>query len=246
LVDDFDGDLKFHCRLNEHIGSLMYWRGAYSWNQLPVLDRNLRDGMVFVDVGANQGEFTVFAAKRLPVGRVVAFEPMTDMYDRLLRNIEANGFSNVLASRLGLWSEPTTRTIYRRSSRFSDGSHHEGLGTVFPTDVRNTRVEEIQCTTLDAFLDTSEINRVDIIKIDVEGAELRVLQGASRTIDRHRPKLLIEVDLECCRAAGVDPPEFLDYLERLYRLHLILPSGRTRPLKPSKLRTYQNLLGLPR
>ena len=123
-IDDFDGDLAFRCRLDEHIGSQMYWRGAYSWGQLRVLDRLLRPDMVFVDVGANQGEFTLFAAKRLVRGRVLAFEPMTEMRERLVENLAANPFDNVLVSDQGLWSEPGRRRIFRRDAPFEDGSFH--------------------------------------------------------------------------------------------------------------------------
>jgi hypothetical protein len=57
-IDDFDGDMKFYCHLKSHIGSFIYWRGYYSAHQLKVLDRILREDMIFVDIGANQGEFT--------------------------------------------------------------------------------------------------------------------------------------------------------------------------------------------
>lgn len=245
-IDDFDGDLRFRCRLDEHIGSFMYWRGAYSWNQLRVLDGLLQDGMVFVDVGANQGEFTLFAAKRLPVGRVIALEPMSEMYARLLQNIEANRFDNVLVRQVGLWSEPTQKTIYRQEQRFVDGSIHEGLGTVFPTEARDTRVEEIECVTLDSLVEANEIARVNVMKLDVEGAELHVLRGAVNTIERDLPTLLIEVDRRCCKAAGVAEEELLDWLERWYRLESILASGRTRPLRRANLKDHQNVLCLPR
>ncbi len=246
LIEDFDGDLRFYCHLNEHIGSFMYWRGAYSWNQLRVLAPILKDGMVFVDAGANQGELTLFVAKRLPHGRVVAFEPITEMFQRLQRNLEVNGFDNAILSNSGLWSEPTTREIYWRGSAAPDGSFNEGLGTLFPTAECAAVVQEIQCATLDAFLGDHGIQRVDIMKLDVEGAELHVLQGAKDTIERCRPTVLLEVDRSNCRAAGVEPDALLDFLRRWYRFEVILPSGRTRPLqRRSQLREHQDLLCLP-
>ena len=130
--------------------------GAFTWG---VLDRLLEPNMVFVDAGANQGEFTLFAAKRLTHGQVLAFEPMTAMRERLEQNIEANGLGNVLVSALGLWSEPGRRSLFRPEARFEDGSIHEGLGTLFPTRERGHEVEEIELTTLDAFL---EIGRAHV------------------------------------------------------------------------------------
>ena len=249
-MDDFDGDLAFLCHLDEHMGSQMYWRGAYSWSQLRVLDRLLEPNMVFVDAGANQGEFTLFAAKRLTHGRVLAFEPMTAMRERLEQNIEANGLGNVLVSALGLWSEPGRRSLFRPEARFEDGSIHEGLGTLFPTGERGQEVEEVELTTLDAFLDAHGIDRIDALKIDVEGAERAVLTGAERTLERCRPLLLMEANRDLAEigggGAGGGLDALLDWLGRWYRFELVLPSGRTRPVEPSALGVHQDLLCVPR
>ena len=120
------------------LGLLVLSLAGLQW----VLDRLLEPTMVFADVGANQGEFTLFAAKRLTRGRVIAFEPMTEMRERLVQNIEANAFENVLVSGLGLWSAPGRRRLFRRKERFEDGSFHEGLGTLFPSEERSEVVEE--------------------------------------------------------------------------------------------------------
>jgi FkbM family methyltransferase len=241
-IDDFDEDLRFYCHLNEHIGSFMYWRGSYSFDQLVLLDRMLRDDMVFIDVGANQGEFTLFAAKRLPQGRVIALEPMKEMYDRLVRNVTANRLTNVLALPVGLWSDRTRLALYQQLTAFEDGSIHEGLGTVFPDSRRGAPVEEIECTTLDALLTEYSVQRVDGMKIDIEGAELQALKGAVDTIRRHVPWLLIEVDRRRLAAAGVEESELLDWLGQWYRMEMIVPGGRTRPLDRSRLKNYQNIL----
>jgi len=245
-IHDFDGDLAFLCHLDEHIGSQMYWRGAYSWSQLRVLGRLLEPTMVFADVGANQGEFTLFAAKRLARGRVLAFEPMTEMRERLERNLEANAFGNVLVSGLGLWSEPGRRRLFRRAALFEDGSVHEGLGTLFPTAERSQEVEEIELTSLDAFREEHGIDRIDVLKVDVEGAELAVLTGAEQTLERCRPLLLLEADRDCADAAGGGLDALLGWLERWYRFEIVAPSGRTRPIEPSALGRHQDLLCVPR
>src|SRR2546426_11944071 len=75
LVEDFDGNSKFFCSLNEHMGSQIFWRGAYSGEQLKLLDRILRTEMNFIDVGANQGGFSVFVASRLFSGKIFSIVP---------------------------------------------------------------------------------------------------------------------------------------------------------------------------
>ena len=71
-IDYFDGDLRFGLDRASYMGSLIYWRGFHSRNELQCLGRLLQPNMTFVDVGANRGEFTVYAAKRLIDGCVYA------------------------------------------------------------------------------------------------------------------------------------------------------------------------------
>ena len=245
-IDDFDRDIAFYCHLNEHIGSQMYWRDSYSWNQLRVLDRLLSPEMTFVDVGANQGEFALFAAKRLTRGRVWAFEPMSEMYRRLLKNLEVNRFANISTAQLGLWSDSKTLPMFQRGRRFLDGSRHEGLATLFPTETRDSPVESIELTTLDTFVSSNGIQRVDVMKIDVEGAELEVLRGAGKTVDTHRPILIMEADRECAEAAGGNLDELLSSVEDRYRIHRITRGGRTVPTSAARLGAHQDILCLPR
>lgn len=245
-IDDFDDNLKFNCRLNEHIGSHMYWRGAYSGSQLRVLDRVLQDGMIFIDVGANQGEFTLFAAKRLPNGHVFAFEPMGAMYQRLKRNIALNRFTNIDAIQIGLWSEQAERQIYVNDGKFDDGSVHEGLGTLFPTASRDVAVQQVPLTTLDAFLTDRGVARIDVLKIDVEGSELHVLRGAERSLRKFRPAILIEANRSNMTAGGSSIEELLGFLATWYRFELILKNGQTRVVNAEDLGEHQDLLCLPR
>lgn len=245
-IDDFDGDLKFNCRLNEHIGTHMYWRGAYSGSQLRVLDRVLRDGMVFIDVGANQGEFALFAAKRLPHGRVYAFEPMEAMYKRLMRNILLNRFTNIDAIKIGLWSEQTERKIYVSEGKFDDGSVHEGLGTLFETATRGVAVQQVPLTTLDAFISDLGVVRLDVLKIDVEGSELHVLKGGEQSLRKFRPVILIEANRSNMIAGGSSIEELLGFLATWYRFELILKNGKTRVVGVEELGEHQDLLCLPR
>ena len=65
VVNDFDGDLKFEADLGGHMGSQIFWYGSYSRHVLRILDLILQPGMTVLDVGANAGEISVFAAKRV-------------------------------------------------------------------------------------------------------------------------------------------------------------------------------------
>ncbi len=247
VIDDFDGDLKFRCFLNEHIGSLMYWRGCYSCHILALLDRILSSSMTFLDIGANQGEFTLFAAKRLSAGCVIAFEPVPYLYDRLTLNVQMNGLHNVIPVSKGVAAAPGLVPIYSSKTSFSDGSINEGLATLFATEERNTLLGTVPVIRLDDIVEEMGLTQVDVIKLDIEGAELPALQGGGRTIERFRPVVLLEVSDETCRAAGHTTADVLDYLSNLgYSFEEILEAGRTRAITRATLGAHQNLVAWPR
>ncbi|MBD1920405.1 FkbM family methyltransferase [Microcoleus sp. FACHB-831] len=246
LVDDFDNSLAFYCALDEHMGSQIFWKGFYSGDQLNLLDRILNPDMIFLDVGANHGEFTVFAAKRLTEGHVIAFEPVSIFFEKLERNVKQNGFNNVTLINQGLGDSDTHITIYSRDERFEDGTKNEGLHSIYITKSCSRAFETIKIICLDDFIKSHQIPKVDVIKLDIEGAELAALRGAKETITRFRPIILIEVNEETCQAAGYPPRALLDYLSEIgYRFDLIIRNGITRSIIPDELDKFQNIICLP-
>lgn len=247
LLNDFDDSLFFYCRLDEHMGSQIFWRGFYSGEQLKLLNQLLTPDMVFVDVGANHGEFTAFAAKRLKEGQVIAFEPVSSLFQKLKQNVDVNAFSNVKLIPKGLSDKNSIVNIYTTEACFEDGTKHEGLHTIYSTLKRSKILETIETISLDFFLETQNITRIDVIKLDVEGAELAVLRGATKTIRRFKPVILMEVNEETSQAAGYPARALLDYLSEMdYRCELILEDGSTQPILPEQLSDFQNIAGLPK
>ena len=232
LVRDFDGDISIYCGLNEHMGSQIFWRGYYSVGQLKLLGRLLKNDSVFVDIGANQGEFTLFAAKRCRGGRVLAFEPVPEAVVKLRRNIELNDFKNIKVYPLGLSDKENTCCVYSSAGAFFDGTVHEGLFTTHPTEQRKSPVCDIRVVPLDSVEDLREIPKIDVMKIDVEGSELEVLKGASDTIKKFRPVIIVEAAEDNCRSAGYTAADIPGYLKSFsYSFELINDDGTTRPLK---------------
>jgi FkbM family methyltransferase len=246
LVEDFDGTRRFYCHLDEHMGSSIFWRGSYSGGQLEFLRRVLEPDMVFVDAGANQGEFTVFAAGRLDEGEVISFEPVTTLFDRLRRNVQANGFTNVTLEPSGLGSEQAECPIYRQAALFPDGTQHEGLSSLYPTADRCELVEHVRVVPLDDYVSRRTLDRLDVLKIDVEGAELAVLLGGVESIKRFAPLIILELNEETSRAAGYGMMDVLEFLDRSqYRVELIHEDGRSTPLKNTGVTDFQNVACFP-
>lgn len=229
-IDDFCGKLRFLCDLSEHMGSQIFFKGSYSGGQLVVLRRLLSQDAVFVDVGANQGEFTVCAAGQMPEGRVFAFEPVPGVRERLERNVAGNDFGNVTIHPVGLSDEVLDDVpIYGADSEFSDGTQNIGLPTLFDIAGRSRPLARIALRRLAEVL--PEGQRVDVMKVDVEGAELAVLQGAERIIQREKPAIIFEANAETCEAAGYSVAILFEWLRgHGYNLALIGPVGELTPV----------------
>ena len=175
-IEDFCGHLRLCCDLSEHMGSQIFFRGSYSGGQLNVLRRLLAPDAVFVDAGANQGEFTVYAAGCVVDGHVFAFEPVPTVRECLERNLRGNGFKNVTLHPVGLSDNSQDAVpIFGADSAFSDGTQHIGLPTLFDVSGRGVPLALVGLRCLDDVL--PENQRVDVLKVDVEGAELAVLRG---------------------------------------------------------------------
>jgi FkbM family methyltransferase len=243
-VGDVDGDLKFDCRLDSHISGQIFWDGFYSRSQLRLLERLLQPDWVYVDAGANEGEQTLFAAKRLPRGRVIAFEPSTEIRARLTGNVAANGFTNVTIERFALADAPGELPLFRAPARYADGSFNEGLSTLHPRGAADALEEVVSVVTLDAYFAASPVARLDVMKVDVEGAEHAVIRGGAATIDRFRPFIILEVVDETNRAAGHTSAELLELVRgHGYVVHDIDRRGR---VTPTAARPTRDVLCVPK
>ena len=176
----------------------LYVCGSFEPNEFAFLDQVLEPGMVFFDVGANDGYFTLFAARRLgPTGQVIAVEPSSRERVNLARNLEANGLTNVTVIPSALGAAPGTANL-----RLAKGIHagHNTLGNFAHDGVQMDSFEEVKVDTLDAVVARRGLSRVDFIKVDVEGAEASVIDGAKDVLRRLRPTLLVEINERALQA----------------------------------------------
>lgn len=248
VIEDFCGGAKFICRLGEHMGSQIYWRGSYSGPQLKVLASRLRPGGVFIDLGANQREFSVCAARLVGErGRVYAFEPSPVMQRRLRSNVSLNGFVQVCIEAVAVADKPGRLTLFSATGIFGDGTTHDGLPTLYERgDEVATSTVEVPVTTLDEWQTPRNIEHVDVIKMDIEGAELPALKGGLRLIQRFRPVLFIELNAATSRAAGYSMQDLVAWLhEQDYELQRIDDDGCFLPLELDRLQPFQDILATP-
>ncbi len=246
-VDDFDGDLSMNLRLNEHMQSQIFWYGFYSRDIILVLRNLLSPGMVVIDAGANIGEITLAAAKMVGAsGYVYAFEPLLEVADELSQNIRLNNFTQVRIQKSGLSDETGDKEIYRASSDFYDGSKNEGLATLYPSEKRGEKAGVISLETLDGFSERIDLKRLNLIKMDIEGAELPALRGGIETLRRFMPYIIVEVQQETASQAGYNAADILALLQPVgYRFDVIGRKGRLHPVDATSLGRFQNILCSP-
>jgi FkbM family methyltransferase len=186
--------------------------------------------MFFVDVGANEGFYTLFAARRVaPGGRVYAFEPSPREGARLENNIFINRLINVRVFKEGLAEQSGAAVLH-----VADPEHNgqNTLGTFGHPGVRCEDNIEIALTTLDSLREKGEIVRIDVVKMDVEGAELRVLEGAVQVLQLDKPVLIMELFDAALRGQNSSAEQVLDFLRNLgFRIFEFDPaSGKATPV----------------
>jgi FkbM family methyltransferase len=189
--------------------------GAWEPQNAAFLSERMAPGQVVLDVGAHVGHFTILAAARVGsarAGRVLAFEPAPSNLDRLRRNLTLNELGpGVEVLPLALGARPGTATFFDDGD--SDGTE---FSMVAPRQSGAARAFEATVETLDGICAARGIERVDVVKIDVEGAEVDVLRGAERVLAAS-PEVTLLIELH----PWVTPPrEVLAPLaERGYRLY---------------------------
>lgn len=187
---DLGGSL-FHCDLRDATAAEVCFTGRYEPQETQLLQDLLRPGDVFVDVGANWGYYTLAAAHLVgSAGRVVAFEPEPRVSALLASNIDINGLAHVLhqAVAVGASVERVAFSAFRAEDGNWGVSRTVGHNRAMAVDFESDSVP------LDSALDAVSVGVVQLVKIDVEGAETSVLSGMERGLAAGRYRYVM---LEC-------------------------------------------------
>ena len=171
--------------------------------ELEFVNKNFKDGQTFIDIGANFGLYTIFISKKFRNCDIHSFEPLPETFGILSKNIMHNKADNITANNKGLSFEKGE--LYFTNDRYA-GNHI----VMNPTYMQN--LTKVNVEILDKYVEENNINQVDFIKCDVEGAELLVLQGAKVTLKRYHPIILIEIDDKWTKRFGHSAKNVIDYL----------------------------------
>lgn len=166
--------------------SLLTVTPYYEYKIVQFLLNNVNIDDIFIDVGAHIGKYTVLIARRVSHGLVISLEPHPLNFKYLLNNIKLNSLNNVIALNYALSKESGKARLFVGIS-----SETHSLRNNF--NYCSGRYIEVNTITMDELIKKLNINKVDWIKIDVEGAEIDVLMGARHVLSTLRPKLIVEV-----------------------------------------------------
>jgi FkbM family methyltransferase len=208
---------KYHLKFIVNYSEPQFYQlisdGIYEYLESEILAKVIKKGDIILDIGANFGWYTIFGASLVGhSGEVHSFEPIPEIYRFLEANVKLSQYHKIIkTNNFGLGDKEAYLKFYKfRNSACGDSS-----AFLF----RGKEVErEYLCKTklLDDYLSEKVVKKVDFIKCDVEGFELRVLKGSKQLLaSNNLPIILIEVNDAACNVAGYESRDILKFLKKI-------------------------------
>jgi len=219
----------------------LYYHGALDRYDEREFFSRIRPGAVMLDIGSYFGYYGLLSAKH--GAKSFAFEPAGANFADLKRQCELNSelpisiFQIAMSNQVGVSRMSVAAASQRGTGRIEADAGSDGK--------TSGATESVTTTTLDTFVAEHNLERIDAVKLDVEGAEMMVLAGGAKAFARWKPMLLIEFNPPCLQRFGVEPEKLLSTLQEMgYRLRRASHSGLApfAGLLPSE--RYCNLLCL--
>ena len=196
---------------NDDCGRAIWQSGYYESNSVHLIEKLLTPGMVFLDIGANIGQYSLVASRCVgPNGQVHSFEPDPETFRWLTRNVRLNQLKNIPLNQVALFDETGKKDLYLATPQ-DTGSNSFAMPWTFSGETC-----EVSCMTLDEYLKERRIDRVDVVKIDVEGSELPALMGGAECLfkSKNNPILLVEFEEKRQQAFGKSCAALAEFLTK--------------------------------
>ena len=193
-----------------------YFPSTYEAENFEFLTNSCKPGAVIIDIGAHIGLFSVIASQITgAAGKVYAFEPAPSTYELLQKTLAINHNESVIET----FQKAVGRETGKITFFVSDGQADNGNSLVNYKDDRPLHAIDVEVTSVDAFIKEKKINRLDFIKIDVEGAEYDTLRGAAETLQNLRPVCIVAIHPEPIKAKGDRLEDIYDFIiSRQYKI----------------------------
>ena len=174
-------DVKLRCYPDSYSAASVLYCGLYDYNEMNFVLRYLRAKDSFLDIGANVGVYSLLAASKIKQGNVYSFEVLPKNFQRLQENIQLNNLERVKLYQVAVSDRSGAIEL-----NLADGD-----SMAFITDKTSEKTISVKADTIDNLLCNENLDNLTLAKIDIEGAEILALQGASRLLKNHLPKVWI-------------------------------------------------------
>jgi FkbM family methyltransferase len=203
--------------------TLVIGHGHYEVDTMRMLAKLVKHDSICLDIGANLGVMALALSALVPHGRVFAFEALPQIFNYLQQNVTGNGASNISPLNLAVYDKSGLLTV-DYVAEFAGGSHTSETGIHDPRAQRT----EVPCIRLDDWFSQQKLSRLDFVKMDIEGAEVRALAGAAQVLRQYKPHLIIECNSHALQLLqGSDPSHLWASLHDIYP-HIYLLKGNNR------------------
>lgn len=213
VLKKLENDYLLKCYFDSKLAELIFTT-QFEREEIRFVKKFLKNGGVFIDIGANIGLFSLYAAYNLKKkGHVYAFEPTEKIFERLIENITLNEIDNVSSIKKAISNSSGKATL---NTSLDGYDAWNSLGV--PTSGASFSSEVVDTITLDEFVSQEKISAKDIslIKIDVEGWEIPVIEGGRKLFSGpDAPVLMVEFTEENARAAGFNCQDLYSIVESL-------------------------------
>lgn len=236
----------FWTRHHDFVNQQLREYGGHQRSEIGLVKSLLGKGGAVIDVGAHIGTFSIPLAQHVGAsGHVYSFEPTAESHQILNRNIESNGLSGCVTPVNALVSDQVED--YR--SQYQDD--HTSAAFYLPVgdedEASEAQTEDLTCIELDRWaVDEADLDRLDMIKVDTEGMELRVLRSAASLIEKFKPAIMVEISVDHLARAG-DTVEEVDRFLRDFGYHLFRNLGprhsRNEDFRLARIWSAQQVIG---
>lgn len=230
--------LSFRVSPKDHIQKDIFWYGYYDKEVTATFLSFIEKDTVMLDIGANIGYFSLLAAQKATEGEIFSFEPVSATRDLLIENIRLNRLENIRALPWCVSNASGERKIYISSA------DNIGMSGLAPAENFSGLTEQVESIAIDPWAATNGIEPT-LIKIDVEGAEMEVLEGMQAILAKCKPVIFIEIIAGQLASFGSSPDEIQKFFTALdYAAYEI--TGENSLKKLTHLKDSYNIVFLPR
>jgi len=234
---------RFYMLLNptEHIQQQLFWYGYYEKELADLLKRIVKPNDVFIDIGANIGYFSLFVASNFPSAKIIAFEPVTGLYQELNNNVALNNMENITTVNIAVGE------INEEKELFVSAANNLGMSSFQQPENYSGNKEKVKVVTLGDWFKTSGLSKINIIKLDIEGSELAALRGMKEIIKERKPILIIEMNPATLSLFNLKTSDISNYLKEYnFEGFLIFENCKLEHLNQGEINQTINVLFIHR